>query len=110
MSNIGGNMGLGKANIEQQLRILQQRAKELQSGSVSQPKAASFETAIAENVSELNKSVSASENITHDAIKGDLDFHEVAGRIKEAKLSFNFAMQVRNKLIDSYREVMRMSV
>ena len=110
MSNIGGNMGLGKANMEQQLRLMQQRTREMQSGGVSQPKAASFEAAIADNVSELNKSVSASENIHMDAIKGDLDFHEVAGRIKEAQLSFNFAMQVRNKLIDSYREVMRMSV
>ncbi len=110
MSNIGGNMGLGRANIEQQLRIMQQRSKELQSGGASQPKAASFETAIAENVSELNKSVNVSENITLDAVKGELDFHEVAGRLKEAQLSFNFAMQVRNKLIDSYREVMRMSV
>ncbi len=110
MNNIGGNMGLGKANIEQQLRIMQQRGKELQSGGVGQPKAASFESTIADNVSELNKTVNASESITLDAVKGELDFHEVAGRLKEAKLSFDFAMQVRNKLIDSYREVMRMSV
>jgi flagellar hook-basal body complex protein FliE len=110
MSTIGGNMGLGRSNIEQALRAIQSRTQELQGGVAGQPKAASFDSAIAQNISELNKTVNATDNIALDAIKGELDFHEVAGRVKEAQLSFNFAMQVRNKLIDSYREVMRMSV
>ncbi|MBL4769607.1 MAG: flagellar hook-basal body complex protein FliE [Planctomycetes bacterium] len=110
MSTIGGNMGLGKANIEQAMRAMQARTQELQGGVAGQTQATSFDSALTKNVTELNDSVKASENIHLDAIKGELDFHEVAGRIKEAQLSFNFAMQVRNKLIDSYREVMRMSV
>lgn len=38
------------------------------------------------------------------------DFHEVAVQLRQADLSFKFAMEIRNKLIDAYREVMRMSV
>jgi len=38
------------------------------------------------------------------------EFHEVAVQLKQSDLSFRFALQVRNKLIDAYREVMRMSV
>ena len=110
MSTIGGNMGLGRASIDQALRAMQAKTQELQGGTAGQAQATSFDSALTQNVTELNDSVKASESIHLDAIKGELDFHEVAGRIKEAQLSFNFAMQVRNKLIDSYREVMRMSV
>ena len=35
---------------------------------------------------------------------------EIAARVKRADLSFKFAMEIRNKLIDAYREVMRMQV
>lgn len=38
------------------------------------------------------------------------DVHEVAAQLKQAELSFKFALEVRNKFIDAYREVMRMSV
>ena len=38
------------------------------------------------------------------------DFHEVAAALKTSELSFKFALEVRNKLIDAYREVMRMGV
>ena len=38
------------------------------------------------------------------------DLHEIAARVKQADLSLKYALQVRNKLIDAYREVMRMSV
>ncbi|MCA9000327.1 MAG: flagellar hook-basal body complex protein FliE [Planctomycetes bacterium] len=110
MSTIGGNMGLGRANIEQALRAMQARSQELQGGVSGQATSSTFESAISQNVTELNETVRSADSITLDAVKGDVDFHEVAGRIKEAQLSFNFALQVRNKLIDSYREIMRMSV
>jgi flagellar hook-basal body complex protein FliE len=34
----------------------------------------------------------------------------VAARLKESELSLRFSLEVRNKLIDAYREIMRMSV
>lgn len=38
------------------------------------------------------------------------DFYEVATQLKTSELSFRFALEVRNKLVDAYREVMRMSL
>ena len=38
------------------------------------------------------------------------DFYEVAVQVRQADLTFKFAMEIRNKLIDAYREVMRMTV
>lgn len=38
------------------------------------------------------------------------DFHEIAVQLKSTELSFKFALEIRNKLVDAYREVMRMTV
>src|SRR5438067_8797823 len=43
--------------------------------------------------------------------KGDpIDIHEVMLNTEQASLGFSMAVQVRNKLVDAYAEVMRMSV
>ena len=110
MTNIGGNMGLGRSNIEQALNAMRQRTQQLQGQGTTQPQQTSFDGALSEKVMELNKSVQSTENMHLEALQGDLDFHEVATRLKQAQLSFDFAMQVRNKFIDAYREVMRMTV
>lgn len=38
------------------------------------------------------------------------DLHEVMLAVNKAELSFNFLMEARNKLVEAYREVMRMPV
>jgi flagellar hook-basal body complex protein FliE len=43
--------------------------------------------------------------------KGDpIDIHEVMLANEQASLGFSMAVQVRNKLVDAYSEIMRMSV
>ena len=55
--------------------------------------------------------VREAEGLPKDLMAGKVtDFHEVAIQLKQADLSFRFAMEIRNKLIDAYREVMRMHV
>ncbi len=39
----------------------------------------------------------------------EIDLHDVLIKIEEAELAFKTMMEVRNKLVDAYREVMRMS-
>lgn len=44
-------------------------------------------------------------------VKGDaIDLHEVMIAAEKAKTSFELLMEVRNKAIDAYREIMRMHV
>lgn len=38
----------------------------------------------------------------------DVDLHDVLIRIEEAEVAFKTMMEVRNKLVEAYREVMRM--
>src|SRR5690242_3444949 len=43
--------------------------------------------------------------------KGDpVDIHEVMLNTEQASLGFSMALQVRNKLIDAYTEIMHMSI
>ncbi|RYF36726.1 MAG: flagellar hook-basal body complex protein FliE [Comamonadaceae bacterium] len=38
------------------------------------------------------------------------NLHEVMIRLEESRISFQLAMQVRNRLLEAYQEVMRMQV
>jgi flagellar hook-basal body complex protein FliE len=40
----------------------------------------------------------------------DIDIHQVMLTMQEADISFQLALQVRNKLVEAYQEVMRMQV
>ncbi|MEZ5973442.1 MAG: flagellar hook-basal body complex protein FliE [Planctomycetota bacterium] len=110
MNSIGGNLGPGRSAIEQALRAMQQRSAEMQGLNEPKPGMPTFEGVLGNSVLGVDETVRATETLHLEALKGDMDFHEVAARVKQAQLQFDFAMQVRNKLIDAYREVMRMSV
>jgi flagellar hook-basal body complex protein FliE len=66
----------------------------------------------------LEHAVSALEGLGHKAdasslamAKGEpVDIHEVMLDSEQASLGFSMALQVRNKLVDAYQEIMRMSV
>ena len=70
-----------------------------------------IEDALASGVRETDQVVKSADSLPFELLTGKVgDFHEVAGRVKEASLAFKFSMEVRNKLIDAYRETMRLSV
>ena len=116
-----GEGGLARAAVESALKAaLQRKAQSLQNlqGLASQisgsegptPAEKPFADLVTGSVRDLDATVKMAEALPAEVVKGNLDFHEVAARLKEAGLAFDFALQVRNKLIDAYREVMRMSV
>jgi len=39
-----------------------------------------------------------------------VDLHEVMVAVEKAKTSFDLLMEIRNKALDAYREIMRMQV
>src|SRR6185436_13881162 len=70
-----------------------------------------FERVLEAGVGEVDRQVRSAESLPIDLLTGKVDdFHEIAVQLKSAELSFKFAMEIRNKLIDAYREIMRMSV
>ena len=70
-----------------------------------------FVGALKDGLKAVDAEIQSADKLPQDIALGKVtDFHEVAARVKRADLSFKFAMEIRNKLIDAYREVMRMPV
>jgi flagellar hook-basal body complex protein FliE len=117
-----GSGSLARAAIEAALRSQSEGAKRIDAdvaknlaagGLDAGPSArvASFDQNLSQGLREVNASVNRVDELPSDMIAGRItDFHELAVQIKQAEISFRFAMEVRNKLIDAYRETMRMSV
>ncbi len=78
------------------------------SGELEKP---GFGDQLTDQIEALNKEIQGVDDIPKDLLTGKIeDFHEVTVQIKKAEFSFRFAMEMRNKLLDAYREVMRMTV
>jgi flagellar hook-basal body complex protein FliE len=66
---------------------------------------------LSQGIGQLNSSLVRADQLPVDVLSGKVtDIHEVAARLKESELSLRFALEVRDKFIDAYREIMRMSV
>jgi flagellar hook-basal body complex protein FliE len=70
-----------------------------------------FSEVASEGLADVAGSLREVDQLPRAMVAGEVEgFQELAVRVKSADLSFRFALEVRNKLIDAYREVMRMSV
>ena len=113
------NQAGASARIERAAQDIAAAAESIGSGGAADPRAnagapaegGSFAEALREGAREVVETVARAEDLPEDMLRGEVtDFHEIAARLKQADLSFKFSLEVRNKLIDAYREVMRMTV
>lgn len=103
--------GVGRAAIEAALKRMQAQSAQVDVGQTGAPQDShSFADVVKNGIQEVEAAVQRSSDLPLEVIKGNLDFHEVAAQLKHSELSFQFAMQVRNKFVDAYREIMRMGV
>jgi flagellar hook-basal body complex protein FliE len=62
-------------------------------------------------LSTLNESQTNTDNLIQTlSTGGNVDIHDVTIASEENDVNFKVAMSIRDKLVDAYREVMRMSV
>lgn len=79
--------------------------------AVPQAAASGFGDMLAGAVSALNGQMVGSERLSEQAATGGLPDPTVAlVAVEEADLAFNTAVQVRNKLVEGWQELSRMSV
>lgn len=70
-----------------------------------------FSSAIVDGLKDVDAQVKRADALVDGIISGKVqDFHEVAAALKESELALRFSLEVRNKFVDAYREIMRMSV
>jgi len=59
----------------------------------------------------LNQSQQNSDNLVEQLARGeDVDLHTVMIALEENNVNFNVALGIRDKLVEAYREIMRMQV
>lgn len=72
---------------------------------------ADFSTWLTQQVDGLNQQLVNSDNQLRSLALGDAkNLHQVMISIEKAKLSFELALQVRNKLLEAYQDIMRMQI
>lgn len=72
---------------------------------------ANFKDVLKEALQDVDQAQKASDQQIQKVISGEIqDVHTAMIAMQKADLSFQMMMQVRNKLIEAYHEVMRMQV
>ncbi len=80
-------------------------------GAVQTGSESSFGKMLENAIGEVNKAqLNAGDMSTRFAAGEPLDVHQVMIAGQEASVMLNMAMQVRNKLVDGYQEIMRVNV
>jgi flagellar hook-basal body complex protein FliE len=91
---------------------LQQGQDELgQVSGIGGDPSASFSQAIKKAVGEVSNLSNEADKLAVNLASGDVeDVHKAMIAMQKAKLALDFTIQVRNKVIEAYQEIMRMQV
>lgn len=75
-----------------------------------QPQGASFADALGQAVQSLDAQQTAGDTEAAKLAMGGGNLHETALAMEKADIAMRLAMKVRNKLVDAYQEIMKMSI
>ncbi len=76
-----------------------------------EPQASGFGDVFKNALKEVSNAQNVSDKKTEQLVTGEVeDVHEVMIAAQKASLSLQMTMQVRNKVVEAYQEVMRMQV
>lgn len=71
----------------------------------------SFGTFLKDAIQEVNNKQSDSDMMTEKLVRGgDVELHDVMITAQKATITLNATMEVRNKVIEAYQEIIRMPV
>ncbi|CUS91245.1 flagellar hook-basal body complex protein FliE [Candidatus Kryptobacter tengchongensis] len=71
----------------------------------------SFQNVLKEFIKDVNQLQNEAGEAIEKAITGEIsDIHDVMIAVEKAKTSFELLMEVRNKMLEAYKELMRLQV
>lgn len=71
----------------------------------------SFSDMVTKGISSVNEQLMTSQADLQALATGDVqNLHQIMMRLEESRLSFQLMVQVRNRLLESYQEVMKMQI
>lgn len=69
----------------------------------------SFQKTLESYMKEVNDMQNKADESIEKMVAGEItDVHQVMNTVQEAGLAFNMMMEIRNKVMDAYQEIMRM--
>ena|SRR5690242_10156478 len=116
VDRIGDGPSLARSAIESALKRHSDAVARVRQGAEPAPSSvestpSGFSSALVDGIKDVDTQVKRADSLVEGVVTGQVqDFHEVAAALKQSELSLKFALEVRNKFIDAYREIMRMSV
>lgn len=70
-----------------------------------------FKEMLSDALSKVNTDLLGAEKLTQDfALGKDVELHQVMAATEQASLALQLTIQVRNKVVEAYQELMRMQV
>jgi len=76
----------------------------------STPKAQPFVSELGKAIGEIDKLQNVADAQADAVARGAGNIHEMALALEKADVAMRLAMRVRNKLVDTYNEIMRMGI
>ncbi len=93
-----------------QMRAMQARAQGLEANSVQKP-SADFTTVMKSAIDHVNETQKAAGEMTKAYETGkDVDIADVMVSLQKANIEFQATVQVRNKMVEAYQQIMNMPI
>ena len=81
------------------------------SSSLAKPAGGDFADLIKKSIESVNSKQAESDKVTAELATGQSsNIHDVMIKMEEAEISLRLMVQMRNKVVDAYQEIMRMQV
>lgn len=115
VDSIGGGSSIARAAVEAALKrhsdAVARATQAVDASAVKESSPNDFSSALVNGLKSVDADVKRADTLAEGMFSGKIqDFHEVAAALKQSELSLKFSLEVRNKFVDAYREIMRMSV
>ncbi len=95
----------------QHLQSVAEQMKIKEGGKKEEEGTPSFSNVIKEQIGKLNETQVKADQMTEAFIKGEAeDLHAVMIATEEARISLDLALQIRNKVVEAYKEINNMQL
>lgn len=85
--------------------------RSLEQNQPTEPTGKNFKNTLSEFLNDVDDMQEQDKATTEAFLRGDItDLHQVTMAAEKARLSLELLLEIRNKLVESYQEIMRMQV
>ncbi len=67
-----------------------------------------FKKVLSQSIDELNQQLKQADQLTQEMVLGEKDIHQSMIALEQANISLRLMIQIRNKILTAYEEIMRM--